>query len=189
MKKIPAIFCFLAMLFINSAFDGYAQNNGEVLGELYVAGDAMFSMNIPAGWEIVDFGFQYQIVRGPVDRDFAPNITFAVEEYSGSLTEFMDEILTGIAVIYADLKVEQRGRFRTNSGLRGETVTIQGRINNLVVRQRLYCFRSRDRASVINITGTTVPVHGERYDTVFDECLKTFSWTRQPRQDGSTGRN
>jgi hypothetical protein len=180
MKKILSIYCFLAILFINSASGGYAQNNNsEVLGELFVSINSDFSMYIPRGWEIVDFSVQYQVVRGPADNNFVPNLTFGVDEYSGPITEYIDQAIEVISVFYTEFKILQRGNFVTDSGYQGEIIIIQGNIGNMgAVRQRLYCFRSTNGTSIIGITGTASAAHGGRYDVIFDECLKTFNWLR-----------
>jgi hypothetical protein len=175
MKKFFLAF-FSAVFFISAL---YSQSSSEILGELFVDENDGFSMYIPIGWEEGNLG-SINIIMGPIDNGFSPNMTFGIEvgEYSGSLTEYIDAVIQVVSTIYTNLKIAEKRSFSTNSGIRGETAVIQGSVNNMTIRQKLYCFRSKDGSSIMVITGTAVAEHSERYDAVFDACVKTFSWSK-----------
>jgi hypothetical protein len=179
MKNSFASFCLLIVLFINCVTAVSAQNtNNEILGEHYVEKNVGFSMYIPKNWELIDFNQKYLVARGPAVNNYSPNITFGDEQYSGPISDYINAVLSYVSQIYADFEILQKGNFITNSGLQGEYVTFHGRINEIIVRQRLYVIPNSSRTVVMGITGTAGIVHGDMYDSLFDECVKTFDWTK-----------
>jgi len=170
MKKTLVLCCLCAVVLVQNV-------NSQNLGDIYNEANAGFSMNIPQGWEMADFNQKYLMARGPLDGGFTPNISFADEKYSGSISDYIDVVTSYFEQFYADFRVINRANFTTNSGLQGMYITYQGRINEVRLRQRMYIFSNRSKTDIMAITGTA-PFAGERYDTVFDQCVKTFNWTR-----------
>ena len=183
MKKNFAIFCLLSILFVNCMSAGNAGNknqgfNSEVHGELYIEKNAGFSMYIPKGWVIKDLGQKYLAVIGPIDNDFAPNIVFVDEQYSGSISEYVDASIFHLLNFYADPEIIENEKFITNTGLQGRYITLSGRLNEFHARQRYYVIQNKKRTAIMGIIGSAAFASGERYDALFDECVVTFNWTK-----------
>ena len=170
MKKSYVLCCLFAVLFVQNI-------NSQNLGALYNETNAGFSMNIPQGWEMANNNQKYQTAIGPSDGGLTPNIGFGDDKYSGSISEYIDMAISIYKVIYADFEVVDRANFTTNSRLRGMYITFHGRRNEIRVRQKVYVFQNRSRTDVMIIT-CMAPFGGERYDAIFDACVKTFNWTR-----------
>jgi len=171
MKRTFVICCLLAVLFIQNI-------NSQTLGDLYTERTAGFTMSMPRGWQTIDANQKYLMIAGPLENGFTPNIGFADDTFSGSLSDYIDAVFLAIGQFYADLTIINRGNFSTNSGLRGEYATIHGRMGEISVRQKMYIFSNAGRGGIILITGTAPAANGERFDPIFDECVKTFRWTR-----------
>jgi len=171
MKRTFVISCLLIVLFVQNI-------NSQTLGNLYTEINGGFSMSMPRDWQTIDASQKYLIIIGPTENGFTPNINFADDAYSGSLSEYIDAVFLFIRQVYSELTTINRGSFSTSSGLRGEYATIQGRMGEVSVRQIMYIFPNAGRDKIIFITCTAPIVSGERFDSLFNECVKTFRWTR-----------
>jgi hypothetical protein len=181
MKNPFVIFCLLGILFVNCIFAQNAEPNNqgfnsEIHGELYIEGNAGFSMYMPKGWETRDMNQKYLMIMGPVDNNYTPNISFGDEQYSGPISEYVDALIALLAQFYADFEVPENVNFKTYSGLQGRCLTILGRINEIHARQKLYLVQNRNRTTIMVITGTALAVSGKKYDALFNECVKTLNW-------------
>jgi len=170
MKKVLVICCLLSVLLIQNI-------NSQTLGDLYTENTAGFTMSMPRGWQTLDANQKYLMIFGPAENDFSPNFVFADDEFTGTISSYIDAVLLVLDKIYADLSVISRGNFSTNSGLQGGYVTLQGRMGEIRVRQKMYVFPNPGAGGLMTVTGSA-PVDGSRFDAVFDECVKTFRWTR-----------
>jgi len=170
MKRTLIICCLLTVSFIHNI-------NCQTLGNLYTESNADFTMSMPAGWQTMDINQKYSVIMGQTENGFTPNITFADDVFLGSYSEYIDAVLLVLEQIYSDLIIINRGNFSTSSGLYGEYVTLSGRMNEIRVRQKLFVFPGTRANRIILITGSA-PLNGERFDAIFDECVKTFRWTR-----------
>ena len=171
MKRAIVICCLLAVLFVQNI-------NSQTLGDLYTEKTAGFTMYMPMGWQTMDFNQKYLMIIGQTENGFTPNIGFAGDSFSGSLSDYIDAVFLAIGQFYADLTVISRGDFSTNSGLRGYYATIQGRMGEVDIRQKVYIFPNASEGGLMVITGTAPIVNGEKFDAVFDESVRTFRWTR-----------
>jgi hypothetical protein len=179
MKKLTIICGLLALALISCATVKNPENpNSELLGDLFSERNAGFSMYIPKGWQALDYNQKFLMITGPVDNKFTPNIGFADEQYSGNLAVYIDLVLVHLSDMYTDLQVSQREAFTTNSGLRGEHVTIIFKFNNIEVRQKMFVLPNKKQDMVIAITCTAEAAHGDKYDKLFNETVKTFYWTK-----------
>jgi len=171
MKK-SLVICFLfAFLFVQNI-------NSQTLGELYTEKTAGFSMSMPLGWQTFDASQKYLMIIGPTDSGITPNIGFADEAYSGSITAYIDLVLLNIRQLFNELNVIDRYFISTNAGLQGECVTFQGRMGEINVRQKMYVFPNVSGNEIMQIVTTASAINGEKFDPLFDECIKTFRWTR-----------
>jgi len=171
MKRIAVICCLFTVLFVQNIYS-------QTLGDLYTERTAGFTMSMPRDWQVTDINQKYYAILGQTENGFTPNITFADDTYSGSLSEYIDEMISMLGLFYADLTVIGRGSFSTSAGLRGDYAVIQGRLGEVGIRQKIYLFPNVSGDSIIAITGTAPLVNGERFDAVFDESVRTFKWTR-----------
>jgi hypothetical protein len=171
MKKILVICCLLVLIFTQNIFS-------QTLGELYTEHNAGFTVSMPTGWQVIDVGLKYLSILGPLDGGFTPNIGFNDEEFSGSISEYID-ILMGVILLFStEFRLLDRSSFRTDAGVIGECVTYLLTIGQIQVRQRVYVFPNRNRTAVMSITGTAPVIVGEKYDAIFDASVRTFNWTR-----------
>ena len=171
MKKTLVICCLFAVLFIQKI-------NSQTLGDLYIERTAGFIMFMPSGWQTMDFNQKYLMIIGPLENGFTPNIGFADDTFSGSLSDYRDDVLLILGQFYSDLTVISKGSFSTNSGLQGEYTVIQGRMGEVNIRQKIFLFPNTSGAGIMVITGTAPAANGEKFDPIFDECVKTFRWAR-----------
>ena len=171
MKKITIICFTLAVLFIQNA-------SGQTLGDLYVNSEAGFSMSMPENWQTYNVNMKYLAIVGPQDGEFTPNINFGDEEYSGLVSEYIDELFEYLPMFFNDFKVQDRTDFRTNNGLTGECITYLAVMGTVNVKQKMYIISNRRRTSVMIITCTSPPVTKDIYDIIFDESVRTLNWTR-----------
>ena len=175
MKKLLAM-VFLVILFVNCISTGNINN--DIFGERYDEKNAKFSMYIPKDWVITDSNQKYMMVMGPIKENFRPNITFSDEQYSGIISEYIDAVIGILPQVFADFEVIERERFITNTNLQGGYIIYFGRLNEIMVRQKMYIIQNKGRTTVMAITCTASPVDGEEYDSVFDASVKTFDWKK-----------
>ena len=182
MKKSFTILFFLSIFLINCASNSSVKENkniiSENLGDLYVANNNGFTMYVPKNWKNKDFNQKYLAVIGPTENNFTPNFTFADEAFTGTVTEYASAVIDQLSKIYANLEVIASDDFVTNSGLQGLNVTITGAINSIIARQKLYIIKNKSDTTVMLIAGSTFASGGEKYDSLFDECVKTFNWKK-----------
>ena len=185
MKKLFVVFCLLGILLVNCATTstGSVKNedrgfNSEIHGDLYVENKAGFSMYVPIGWETRDMNQKYLMVIGQTVDNFTPNFNFGDEKYSGSLPDYIDAVIIQLKRFYTELEVLENGDFTTVKGLQGKYITLLGRINEIQARQKLYILPNKNKSAIMLITGTAPPADGDLYDWLFDECVKTFIWTK-----------
>jgi len=171
MKKI-IIFCFiLIVLFVQNI-------SSQELGDLYTERVARFTMSMPMGWQTADLNMKYLNIIGPEVGGFIPNIGFSDEDFSGSVSEYIDAITGFMPQMFSDFRIINRTSFSTEAGLNGESVTYQGTRGTITIRQKMYIIPNRRRNSVMEITATAPVTGGERYDAIFDTSVRTFNWTR-----------
>jgi len=171
MKK-SIFFCFVLLILL-------AQNiSSQELGGLYTDRNAGFTMSMPRGWRTVDFNLGYLSIVGPEYSGITPNIGFGEDEYAGSVSEYIDALVSYFSLIFSNFRLLDRSNFRTNAGVVGESITYQGSMGAVTVRQKVYVFPNRRGNAVMVITATAPVTGGERFDTIFDASVRTFNWTR-----------
>lgn len=182
MKKLSIVLCLVGVLSINCASTGNVENNNqgfnsEIHGELYIEGNGSFSMYIPKGWEIRDMNQKYLMIIGPIVDNFGLNINFGDEQYSGPISEYINALIFQLSQFYAEFEVIMNESFMTNSGLQGRYITLFGRLNEVHARQRVYFIQNTNGTAIMVISCSASFASGDRYDSLFDESVKTFTWT------------
>jgi hypothetical protein len=185
MKKLFVLFCLLSILSVSCTTTSTGKTGGgdqgfnsEIHGDLYVERNAGFSMYVPKGWGTRDMNQKYLMVIGPTVDNFTANFNFGDEKYSGPLSNYLDAVVVQLKRFYTELDVLESGDFTTLKGIEGKYLTLLGRINEIQARQKLYILPNKGKTAILIITGTAPPDDGERYDLLFDECVKTFNWTK-----------
>jgi hypothetical protein len=184
MKKLFVVFCLLGILLVSCTTTSTGKTSGdqgfnsEIHGDLYIERNLGFSMYVPKGWETRDMNQKYLMVMGPTVDNFTPNFNFGDEKFSGSLLDYIDAVLVHLKRFYTELDVLESGDFTTVKGIEGKYITLLGRINEIQARQKLFILPNKTKTGIMLITGTAPPDDGEMYDFLFDECVKTFAWTK-----------
>jgi hypothetical protein len=167
MRTLPA-FLVVSLLFAGTV-------NAQEAGEHFIEEQGGFEIYGPKGWTVVDAGLQHRTFMGPVDNHFSPNLNFSNEEYDGTIDAFIDALLDFLPQLLSNFNVIERGDFTTTGGLTGVRCTTHANMNQVAVRQRMYLFLN-DNGRIMVIIATSNQSDGEKYDTLFDESVRTFKW-------------
>ena len=152
--------------------------NTNVLGAKYIEKKAGFTMFMPKGWGTIDAKQKYLMAMGPRENDFFPSIVFADEKFSGSIAVFIDSVIELFSKEFADFKIIEKGSIETLQGIQVDYSLCQGKRNEINVRLKVYVVPNKKGNMVMGI-GFIVPfASGNKYDLIFDECVKTFVWTK-----------
>jgi hypothetical protein len=152
--------------------------NPDDFGIRFTEASAGFSMYAPKGWKIVDTGQKYKALTGAAEDNFSPIIIFNDEPFTGKISDYIDTCLELFSQILADFELLERTDFTTNSGLQGGCITIQGRLNDIQARQKIYFIPNKRNTAITGITCAVSPATGTKYDTIFDNCVETFEWSK-----------
>jgi hypothetical protein len=157
------------------------QNNGKNInvddfGIHFIEKNAGFSMFVPKNWEIIDANQKYKMLMGETENNFSPNINFGDEQFTGTVSEYIEACLELFPRFFTDFEVLEKTDFTTNNEIQGGRITTQGRLNDIQVRQRIYFIPNKRNTVIMGITCTVSPAMGTKYDNIFDNCVKTFEW-------------
>ena len=152
--------------------------NETILGDRYIEKKTGFSMFIPKDWKLFDRKEKYLYAMGSAENNSSPNIVFVDERYSGFIQEYINALTSHLQQAYPGIRVINNGMFELLQGMQGGYLTIQGIIEEVNVRQRYYIIPNQKGDMVVVTICTTSPASGNRYDAIFDECVKTFIWTK-----------
>jgi hypothetical protein len=167
----------VCLLIIGCATQDNGKNiNLDNFGIRFIEANAGFSMYAPKDWKMVDGNQKYKMLMGAVENNFAPNINFTGEHFTGKVSDYIEACLELFPQIFTDFEVLERTYFTTNNGVRGERITTQARLNQIQVRQRMYFFSNKKNTAIMGITCTVSPAMGTKYDNIFDNCVETFEW-------------
>ena len=183
MKKITYLVAFLiiAIGFLGCATSSnVVQETGqeaEQEGRHYERAGG-FSIMIPDAWEVHEMpGLKYKVLAGQTENNFTANITFADEEFDGSLDEYVDATIAQLKNLFGDnIEILQRGEFVTSKNLRGERVAVNTMQYGRYYRQIFYCFPGNGVTMIAACTATAES--GEAFANMFDRTMQTFEWTQ-----------
>jgi len=135
-----------------------------------------FSCVAPADWTVREFpGLKYQVVVGPAQDGFAPNLNIIDEEFTGTLDAYVDANLKAVKDAFVKFKlVKKAEKFMTNGKLEARRFTIESEQSERMVRQTFYLFRRDERMYVV--TASALADGGDKFDKEFERCLKTFQF-------------
>jgi hypothetical protein len=146
-----------------------------ILDERHIEIEGGFSYIPPSGWRVTELpGLKYKIASGIPTDDFAPNLNFVDEAFSGSLDDY---VVANIAIIeeldlFKDVKVVGQEDFLTDEGTRGVKVTIEDTQHDIELYQVFYFFDSGARKFVV--TYTRLADKGQANDVLVDQSVRTF---------------
>ena len=152
--------------------------NTEVLGRQYIEKKAGFTMFMPKDWGTLDAKQEYLVAMGPSENNFSPNIIFVDEKYSGPISVYIDGAIEQLSQTFDDFRVIEKGAFETLQGIQGGYFLSQGKLNETNVRQKFYVVPNKKGNMVMNVACTISLASGNKYDLIFNECAKTFVWTK-----------
>ena len=186
MKKLFIFFCLLSILNVNCSVSRNVNSNqgfnSNIHGELYIEENAGFSMYIPKRWEIrKNINYEYSMIIGPIENNYLPNIIFLDASYSGSIPSLLNDTIVSLRQEQgvSNFNVLERGTLETFQGILVNYVAVQSiRVDGINRLQRLYMLPNKNGNIVMLITCTIPPSSNNRYNTVLDECVETFNWTR-----------
>jgi hypothetical protein len=165
-KKLTRTVLFF--LFINLPYLLYSET-----GERFFETTGGFSICPPRNWNVIEFpGLKYKIIHTDPINGFSPNMTFVDEYYDGSLSEYMNLSNQNMKRIYPDAEYIRNESFLADSGLRGIKQVIINNVSGNLLRQSFYCF-SNGKIKII-ITCSVNNSNGQRYESIFDESVRTF---------------
>ena len=156
----------------------HAVNIG-ILGDRYNEQKGGFSMLLPKDWKLMNAKQKYLMAIGQAENNFSPNVGFIDERYTGSVQQYMVALVAQLQQSFEDAKVTDSGSFETLQGIQGNFVTMQGKNEVVNFQQRYYILPNLKgnmiMAIFFSISGDSVI---NSYNAVFDECVKTFVWTK-----------
>jgi hypothetical protein len=132
-----------------------------------------FSYDPPPGWETADFpGMKYKISRGTPQNGFTPNINVVDEQFSGSLSDYVDLNVENIKKVFQGSNIIKREDIQTEDAQPGVKLVVQDQQMGKRLRQTFYFFSNGSRKYVA--TCSAPADGGEALDTLFETSMKTF---------------
>jgi predicted small secreted protein len=153
----------------------YSFSHGEKLdGSRINFGE--FSFCPPLEWELTKVsGFKYDIVTGPMEKEFTVKMTFEDDTYNGNLKEYVDLNITLIEKSLQKYTLLDRKIFKTNSGIEGESVIINNQQYRNYLKQVIYFLPMKDN-KYLSITCSILDKVSEKYLPLFEESVKTLAF-------------
>jgi hypothetical protein len=170
------VFCLL--LISCSSQDSRQNINTEDFGNFFVEKKGGFSMYAPKGWREANVNMKYKMLIGPREGDFSSSIGFTDEEYTGSVSDYVKAVIPALLNGLSDSKLIERVDFVTSNEIYGECITLQGRLQTVSSRQKIYVIPNNKGTSIMLITCSVPQSVGTKYDDIFDDCVETFRWKK-----------
>lgn len=181
MKKIVGIIMVLAMVFVFAACGSTsngddkksADSTSELLASRYAFEDGGFSIQPPKDWEAKDIGAKYLAFVDQSKTDFAPNINFVVEEYSGSLEDYTQANIKTLESIFKVMKIVSQSDFTTLGGLEGQKLVVNDEQAGTKLQQTFYLFELSKTKKIV-VTCTNLEANAADTSALFEESASTF---------------
>ena len=139
----------------------------------------VFSIIVPENWEIVSINeMKYKLLRGTMNNNFAPNINFADEAYSGNFDDYLENFMDQLDSIFeGNLEYILFSDFATHKDLKGKVIVITTFQQERLIQFNFFCFPMNDDRYFI-ITGTNLASESARYSELFVNTVRTFEWLK-----------
>lgn len=148
------------------------------VGDRHIEQAGAFSFQAPAGWQFREFpGMKYQIALGAPNNGFSPNINVIDEAYQGSLQSYADANIDVLKKMFTGFVLVKRYSFATKAGVKGEVVVINSEQYHNLLRQTFYILQGTNGKFFV-ITCSALKDGGEKFDSAFEESVKTFEITK-----------
>jgi hypothetical protein len=112
-----------------------------------------FSYLPPVGWQVVESSsLAYKAAVGPVENEFAPNLTVIDEAFSGSFEDYVELSLDNMSEFFQEFELLSREEFAPEkgpTGVKAVTQTVQG---GRTLRQTFYMFDTGGQVLVVTCT-------------------------------------
>jgi len=139
----------------------------------HVESEGGFSYVPPSGWQVTEWpGLKYKIASGAPIGDFAPNLNFVDEAFSGSLDDYVAANIATVKEAFQDVRVISQEDFFTDEGERGVKVVIENTQHDTEFYQAFYIFDAGEKK--IAATYTRLADQGQENDALVDQSMRTF---------------
>lgn len=122
-------------------------------GERVLEKTGGFSYALIKGWSVREVpGFKYRFIFGPASNNFAPNINFVDEAYTGSLTEYVKLSKNGLAGAGLKYTILTEKPFQTDHV--GQAVRLEANTEQQgrKLHQMFYFLEAKTRKFVVTCT-------------------------------------
>lgn len=194
MKRIISYFLVLTLMVALSACSGQksndskkdeAQFSAEVLDKnldkVRVFESDGFSIRPPMGWKEQEVEALNGIPAfiDSSQQKFAPNIVFSIDQYTGSLDEYLEISISVIEKENADknLKILSQEEVTTNKGLSGMKLVMKTHQYGLDLQQTFYIFEM-DETNKFIITCSDLADRSEITNDLFEMSVSTFEFIK-----------
>lgn len=132
-----------------------------------------FSYDPPAGWQVSEFpGLKYKVAFGPRENEFTPNINVVDEAFPGTLAAYVEANLKNMQNFFVNLTILAREEFITFDNNTAVKLITENEQQRHRLRQTFFFIGSGKRMYVI--TCSSIAEDGDRFDNIFDDCVRTF---------------
>ncbi len=139
----------------------------------HVESEGGFSYIPPSGWQVTEWpGLKYKIASGAPIGDFAPNLNFVDEAFSGSLDDYVAANIAAVKEAFQDVRVISQEDFFTDEGERDVKVVIENTQHDTEFYQAFYIFDAGEKK--IAATYTRLADQGQENDALVDQSMRTF---------------
>jgi hypothetical protein len=144
--------------------------------ESYVDPSGGFALALPEGWSLQDFkGLKYKIIVGPIENQFATNVTIVEDAFDGDQETYVENGFSGLENAFENFQMVESGDFETDSGMAGKKVVISFTQKGAAIWQAFYIFNNETRYFLV-VCSSLVGNH-EDFDAIFDDLAGSFVFT------------
>ncbi|MCL2138924.1 MAG: hypothetical protein FWH41_05275 [Treponema sp.] len=160
---------FVTVAFLFSCFTAYAQ-----VGNRHFEYAGNFSICPPSNWIVQEVpGYKYKFFFGPETNGFTPNINVMDENYSGTLSEYVDLSIENFKVVFPDAISTTKEYFETASGLIGFKFITAYTFNTIKLTVAQYCFSNLDLKIIVTCAAPGSSL-GNYFNNIYDQSVRTF---------------
>jgi hypothetical protein len=140
----------------------------------YYEPEGGFSYVPPAGWALVDgsSSLAYNVVRGPLQDGFQPNLNVVDEPFGGSLEEYVAASLENMRGFFNGFRLVSQDVFQPEEGPAGASLVVENVQSGRALRQIFFFFDAGARKVVV--TGTQLAGVGNAWDATFEGVARSF---------------
>ena len=175
-KKILLLVVIVLAFFGCATSNNIAQEESEEQDGRLVERSGGFSIQIPEGWEAREFpGLLYRILIGTPINDFAQNIVFVTEAFTGTLSEYVDANIIELQNLFqGNIVIVAREKFISANNVIGEKLVSNSFQHGRHILQIFYFFPGN--GIMMTFSATALPEDEQVASILFDRTAATFAW-------------